>query len=256
MVSEPTTPITLVPEPSGDTTKADDIAAAIEERILLGTLGPGTLLRQEQLAADFGVSRTPIREALRRLDALGLVTFRPNRGVLVRGPSRDDLWDSVLVRAALEATAAELAATRMTDAELDELAAVERRYASITVRLRSQEVPDAIRRQLAAEWVASNDRFHDLIVDHCGMPLLRRTARSVRRVYRTLPTLVFSPEVEGIHDLNLRQHHVIVEALRARSPAGASALMHEHIISTGTLLADLFERIDSRSTRPTPQPEP
>lgn len=256
MVSEPTTPVALLPEPSGESTKADDIAAAIEEQILLGRLGPGTLLRQEQLAADFGVSRTPIREALRRLDALGLVTFRPNRGVLVRGPSRDDLWDSVLVRAALEATAAELAATRMTDDELAELAEVERRYAAITVRLRSGEMSDVQRRQLAGEWAAGNDRFHDLIVDHCGMPLLRRTARSVRRIYQTLPTLALSPEVEGIHDLNLRQHHVIVEALRARSPAGASALMHEHIISTGRLLADLFERIDSRSPRPVLKSEP
>jgi DNA-binding GntR family transcriptional regulator len=94
--------------PAVDTTMADEIAAEIEEQILLGAIPPGTLLRQDKLAVRFGVSRTPIREALRRLDALGLVVLRPNRGVQVRGPSRDELWDSVIVRAALESTAAGL----------------------------------------------------------------------------------------------------------------------------------------------------
>ena len=64
-----------------ETTKADEIGAALERSILFGELPPGTMLRQEQLAEQYGVSRTPIREALRRLDALGLVVFRPNRGV-------------------------------------------------------------------------------------------------------------------------------------------------------------------------------
>src|SRR4029079_1890552 len=74
-----------------ETTKADEIGAALARAILFGELAPGAMLRQEHLAEAHGVSRTPIREALRRLDALGLVVFRPNRGVLVRSPSRDEL---------------------------------------------------------------------------------------------------------------------------------------------------------------------
>jgi DNA-binding GntR family transcriptional regulator len=239
---------------SADTTKADEIAAEIEEQILLGSIEPGVMLRQEQLAARFGVSRTPIREALRRLDALGLVTFRPNRGVLVRGPSRDDLWDSILVRASLEATAAEVAATRITTAQLDELSAIERRYTAVTQRLREPSLLAGERRTLAAEWARGNDAFHDLIVAACRMPLLERTARSVRRVYRTLPVLAHLPEVEGIHELNLHQHHVIVEALAARSGSGARALMYEHVITTGELLADLFERIEVGAADTAPEP--
>ena len=92
-----------------ETTKADEIGAALERAILFGELPPGTMLRQEQLAEQYGVSRTPLREALRRLDALGLVVFRPNRGVLVRSPSRDELRQSIVARAALEGAAAELA---------------------------------------------------------------------------------------------------------------------------------------------------
>src|SRR5438094_6449784 len=95
-----------------DTTKADDIALVIEEQIVSGELAPGTVLRQEQLSEQFQVSRTPVREALRRLAALGLVSFVPNRGVRVRTVARDELREAFLVRAELESLATELAAPR------------------------------------------------------------------------------------------------------------------------------------------------
>ena len=69
-------------------TKADDIARVLEDEIVGGLIAPGTVLRQEQLSERFDVSRTPVREALRRLAALGLVSFEPNRGVRVRSISR------------------------------------------------------------------------------------------------------------------------------------------------------------------------
>jgi DNA-binding GntR family transcriptional regulator len=251
MVTPPTTaPARRRRGPSVDTTMADEIAAQIEEQILLGAIAPGTLLRQEQLAARFGVSRTPIREALRRLDALGLVVLRPNRGVLVRGPSRDELWDSIVVRAALESTAAGLAATRITDAELRRLARAERRYRGITERLRDRSLSVVERRALAADWVRGNDTFHEVILTAAGAPLLERMARGVRRVYRTLPVLAFSPEVEEIHRLNLRQHRALLEMMRAGSEGGARALMHEHIMTTGEVLAALFAKMDTTGATP------
>src|SRR6476469_8995278 len=104
-----------------DSTKADDIALVIEEAIVAGELEPGTVLRQEQLSEQFNVSRTPIREALRRLAALGLVSFVPNRGVRVRTISREELHEAFMVRAELEALATEAAATKMTAEDLAEL---------------------------------------------------------------------------------------------------------------------------------------
>src|SRR2546423_827431 len=86
-----------------ESTKADDIAVLIEEAIVSGELAPGSVLRQEQLSERFGVSRTPVREALRKLAALGLVSFEPNKGVRVRTLSHDDLREAFLVRAELEA---------------------------------------------------------------------------------------------------------------------------------------------------------
>src|SRR5207253_475839 len=81
------------------------LGALIEEAIVSGELAPGAVLRQEQLSERFGVSRTPVREALRRLAALGLVSFIPNRGVRVRTLTREDLYEAFLVRAELEAVA-------------------------------------------------------------------------------------------------------------------------------------------------------
>src|SRR5437764_11046252 len=119
-----------------DSTKADDIALVIEEAIVSGELAPGTVLRQEQLSEQFEVSRTPIREALRRLAALGLVSFVPNRGVRVRTISREELHEAFLVRAELEALATEVAATKMTADDLAELEAAEPDLAKTSIGLR------------------------------------------------------------------------------------------------------------------------
>ena len=106
----------------------------IEEAIVSGELEPGTVLRQEQLSEQFNVSRTPIREALRRLAALGLVSFVPNRGVRVRTISREELHEAFMVRAELEALATEVAATKMTPEELAELEEAEQHFAKISTR--------------------------------------------------------------------------------------------------------------------------
>ena len=99
----------------------DKLAATLQARMLSGELVSGTRLRQEALAEEFGVSRTPIREALRKLQASGLVELQPHRGALVRGPSAREIRDAYEVRAELEGLAAELAAQRIHQAQLDGL---------------------------------------------------------------------------------------------------------------------------------------
>src|SRR5690349_24898782 len=120
-------------------TKADDLALALEEAIVAGEIAPGTVLRQEQLSEQYSVSRTPVREALRRLAALGLVQFIPNRGVRVRTLSREELREAFLVRAELEALATEIAARKIGVEGLRELEQAERTFARITRELRSRE---------------------------------------------------------------------------------------------------------------------
>src|SRR3990172_2275330 len=109
-------------------TKADDIARVLEDEIVGGAIAPGTVLRQEQLSERFDVSRTPVREALRRLAALGLVSFEPKRGVRVRSISPSELHEAFLVRAELEALATEVATPRMTASDLAALDAAEQAF--------------------------------------------------------------------------------------------------------------------------------
>ena len=90
----------------------DELAATIQARVLNGEIPTGTRLRQESLAAEFGVSRTPVREALRKLQANGIVEVQPHRGALVRRPSAREVREAYEVRAELEGLAASLAASR------------------------------------------------------------------------------------------------------------------------------------------------
>jgi DNA-binding GntR family transcriptional regulator len=99
----------------------DELAAQLQGRVLSGEIPKGTWLRQETLAAEFGVSRTPVREALRKLQASGLVEMRPKRGALVRMPNARDVREAYEVRAELEGLAARVAATRLHDEELQRL---------------------------------------------------------------------------------------------------------------------------------------
>src|ERR1700752_5257152 len=102
-------------------TKADEIALALEEATVSGELTPGSVLRQEQVSAQYAVSRTPVREALRRLAELGLVSFEASRGFRGRTLSRQDMWEAFLLRAELESLITGIAAEKMTAVELAEL---------------------------------------------------------------------------------------------------------------------------------------
>ncbi|HEY6075227.1 MAG TPA: GntR family transcriptional regulator, partial [Gaiella sp.] len=134
-------------------TKADDIARELEDEIVSGVIPPGTVLRQETLSERFEVSRTPVREALRRLAALGLVSFEPNRGVRVRSISAHELREAFLVRAELEALATEVATPKMTPDDLAALDAMERRFGELTLELRAQARSGAARdATLFVEW--------------------------------------------------------------------------------------------------------
>src|SRR5437660_8848445 len=141
-------------------TKADEIALLLEDEIVSGQIEAGIVLRQEQLSERFGVSRTPIREALRRLAALGLVSFVPNRGVRVRTLSREELREAFLVRAELESLATALATPRMTGEGLAALDEAEKRFSELTRELRRRAREGTQDGALLARWVHANHGFH------------------------------------------------------------------------------------------------
>ena len=231
---------------SVERTKADEIALAIEEAIVSGELAPGTVLRQEDLSERFAVSRTPIREALRRLVALELASFEPNRGVRVRTLSRGELYEAFLVRAELEALATELAAGKITEDDLTELVAAEERFHRATEELRSRE-PGRDRRSMTADWVRANHEFHDVVYRVADAPYVERVAKSARRPLSG--PAVWAPggaEIDQLYAENDQQHRAIRQALAAGSPAGARALAREHVLASFDLLEVILEQVGAQ----------
>ena len=229
-----------------DTTKADDIALVIEEAIVSGELEPGTVLRQEQLSEQFNVSRTPIREALRRLAALGLVSFVPNRGVRVRTISREELHEAFMVRAELEALATEVAAAKMTPEDLAELEEAEQHFATISKELRARE-PGEARRSITGDWVRANHAFHDVIYRVADLPLVEQLAKSSRRSFSG--PAVWAPgdhSIDGLYAKNAEQHRAIKQALVAGSATGARELARENVLSSFVLLETILEQVGAQ----------
>src|SRR5262249_11611810 len=158
----------------------------------------GTVLRQEHLSEQFDVSRTPIREALRRLAALGLVSFVPNRGVRVRTISREELHEAFMVRAELEGLATEVAATKITPEERAELEAAEQHLAGIWGVLRAGEGGEE-RRSIRGDGVRGTLASHDVIYGVADLPLVEQLAKSARRSFSG--PAVWAPGDHSIDDL-------------------------------------------------------
>jgi DNA-binding GntR family transcriptional regulator len=215
-------------------TKADEIAAVLEEAILKGELSPGEVLRQDRLSAEFGVSRTPIREALRQLAALGLVSLIANRGARVRSLTSEDIRETYILRAALEGYAAEIARSRLTKTNLRELRKYEKLFAELTSVLRDPRGMTDELRPIASEWVRANDAFHDVFLNAAGARLLAQTAQNARRVFPG-QALWWTADLDELYAANLAQHRAIVEAFETKSPH-VRVLVEEHIFESGRLL--------------------
>jgi DNA-binding GntR family transcriptional regulator len=195
------------------------------------------------------VSRTPVREALRRVAATGLVSFVPNRGVRVRMISREELRQAFLVRAELEALVTGLATPRMTREGLAALAEAGERFAELTDQLLDRSRDEAERTRLTADWVQANYRFHDVIYEAADVPLVERIAKSARRTFlsRWSPG---GPEIDDLYRQNVRQHLAITDAIEARSADGARALAHEHVLHSGRLLEVILEHRGAQAGEP------
>jgi DNA-binding GntR family transcriptional regulator len=221
----------------------DKLAAHLQARVLDGDLPPGTRLRQEALAEEFGVSRTPIREALRNLQASGLVELRPNRGALVRGLTPREIRDAYAVRAELEGLAAEVAALRIDQAQLERLHRAQRRFREALNRMRSgtRNGKRSLSERDIEDWGSTNDEFHQVIQAAAGNEVLAATLRHLHRSFpRGLSRLVLR-ESTSLLEVNVGEHEAVLEAIERRDPVTARALMQQHVIRAGALVTLRFE---------------
>jgi DNA-binding GntR family transcriptional regulator len=216
----------------------DDLAAAIQTRIVTGEIAPGTRLRQEQLAAEYELSRTPIREALRKLQAEGTVELVPNQGAVVRGPTVRDVREGYEVRAELEGMAAALAATWITDEHLGELREAEELFR----RAIEAGPPGPVDGPHEDAWVRANDQFHEAVQAAAGNERLRRT---IRDLHKTFPRSLTWGALQADSRLmaeNVEQHHAVLAAIERRDADAARAAMRGHVLRAGELIARWVER--------------
>jgi len=221
----------------------DKLAAQLQARVLDGDLLPGTRLRQEALAAEFGVSRTPIREALRKLQASGLVDLRPNRGALVRGLTPREIRDAYAVRAELEGLAAEVAALRIQQTQIERLHRAQAQFRESLSRMRNSTRNG--RRRLSERdievWGNANDEFHQVIQEAAGNEVLAATLRHLHRSFpRGLSRLVLR-ESTSLLAANVAEHEAVLEAIERNDSAAARTLMQQHVIRAGALVTVRFE---------------
>jgi DNA-binding GntR family transcriptional regulator len=199
------------------------IKDVILQRIVSGEYPPGSRLVETRIAQELGVSQAPVREALRDLEQLGCIVHEPFRGCSVRAFSADELLEAFPVRAALEALAARLAAERIAEGELLQLAEL------------LETMRAAARRGDAHGQSQANASFHATIVRAARNATLERQWQLLEPFSRTFLT-VSQP---GLDLLALSERHIpILDALRARDPDAAAAAMHQHLMDAADLLKE------------------
>lgn len=190
----------------------------LREAIISGQLPSGTLLNERKAAAEFGVSTTPLKEALRRLELEGLVKTEPRRGIRITF----DAWQAeemALARAALESMIARLAAARISDETL------------ATLREVGENMRQATKTGAQRQLVALNETFHDTIHEASGCRYLQRLlAGQLFYDKATRRFLLNDPQERG---RALKEHLRILAALEAHDEDAAEQAMRDHIVRSG-----------------------
>lgn len=187
----------------------------MREAIINGQLRPGERMMEIQLAEEMGVSRTPVREAIRKLELEGLVVMIPRKGAYVAGLSLKDIADVFEIRRALEGLAAELAADRITDQELENL---ERYLVKISEEIECGDLNKV---------VEIDTDFHTLLYQASRNSKLTQIINNLREQIQRFRTTSLS--LPGRMRVALDEHRKIVEAISSRDGELARKIAQEHI---------------------------
>jgi len=190
----------------------EDVAERLRARIFSGTIAPGGWIDEQQLCAEYGISRTPLREALKVLASEGLVTMRPRRGAYVTEMSERDVTEVYQLLALLESDAVAEVALHATTQQLDELAALHAELeAAVADRARFFDV---------------NEKFHMRVLDIAGNRWRNQAVGDLRKVMKL--NRHHSLFREGRLAEALQEHRALMAALRQRDARAAEALTREH----------------------------
>jgi GntR family transcriptional regulator of vanillate catabolism len=208
--------------------QTDRAILGIRDLVLRGEFKAGERLPETELATRIGVSRTPIRAALQKLEEEGLLELtQPSSGYIVRGFSETDLDDAIEVRGTIEGLAARLAAERGTSRVM--IAQMRDCLADIDAVLAEKQADE----EHLSRYAAANERFHDLILTAAGSEIVKRSMRRVTSLPFASPNAFVLaqariPDSFEILKMAQAQHVDIVDAIAARAGARAEALVKEH----------------------------
>ncbi|MEI2416876.1 GntR family transcriptional regulator [Orrella sp. JC864] len=212
--------------------RSESLREALEEMIAMGELAPGQHLDESELAARFGVSRTPIREALIQLDAEGIIQIRPRRGAVVAQASPARLVEMFEVMAELESMCARLAARRMDAADHLALQAAHRACQAS----RDARDPD--------EYYYRNEAFHRTLYAGSRNQFLIEEAERLHR--RLRPYRRLQLRVRDRVATSYGEHEAIVQALLAGDAEQSARLARDHVLIQGQRFADLIASLPQR----------
>jgi DNA-binding GntR family transcriptional regulator len=215
------------------TSLADEIALRLQAAILDGEHPPGSHLLQDELCERFGVSRTPVREALRKLQAKHLVVLVPNKGATVRVPSRQELIDVY---------ACALACTRVDDGVLAALDEAQSRVLEAVVRYEEVGGSGTDNLSLDLQVARANAEFHDVIARTAGNERLRSSIVELREFFPKDYVWRAMASADSFRALNQHEHEHIRDALARRRAPQARKEMRSHVMHAWEILSDYLDR--------------
>ncbi len=201
---------------------ADQVKERLLDGILSGRFPPDSRIVETQVARELGTSQAPVREALRGLEAMGVVEITPFRGARVRRATKRELLEAYAVRSALEGLGARLAVPAMLDADIDELAG------------HAAEMEAAARDGDADRLAEADARFHGRIVELADNASLAKVWRSLEPFSRTYLTLI-APGADLAWSAEL--HAPILAALRARDAEAVVTALERHFAEVSANMA-------------------
>ncbi len=211
---------------SAPKTISQQVYERLRDEVLTGSLHPGVWIREHDIASAWSVSRTPVREAVRRLAHDGLVESSPNRGVRVRVLTPQEVHDVYELRELLEGTAARRAAERADTSDVERL------------RAHLGHI-DALPASEPAAHIRADEAFHDAIVAMAGNEAL---SDLTRRLYGRVARVKVITRDTNTNAQTRAQHHAIVEAIAAHDPEAAERAMREHIRTFKEIVAERLQR--------------
>lgn len=193
----------------------DEIVDIIRERILKGEYKIGEKIKENQIASELRVSRTPIREAFKQLENEGLIDYIPNRGCFAKGFTRRDIEDLYAVRKALEILAVEWAVNRINQAEIDKLQEQSDLMEFYTARKDGKKVLEI------------DSDFHAVIYNASGSRFMAQVLRSYKEYIDQTRKVIFD-ERDYLEEI-FQEHKAVLEAVKNRDVEGAKEAMAKHL---------------------------